>query len=140
MKLMRNSMVALLSLAVLAGCTEDDPFVPPETGPVEHTFTYVAHAETPTFAAVDVRGSFNNWGGDGSEAYPMTQQTDGSWAVTVELDPATYEYKYTFDGNWAAHMCEDPTYGNPPGGKVDPAVVECNEDGFGGANGILVIE
>lgn len=145
MKLLRHSLVAILSVAVLAGCDDDDdPFVPPEPEPVEHTFVFEPHEDTPAITSINVAGSFAEEGEEefwNPELNAMTQQADGTWELTKTLEPGTYEYKYVFNGDqWPPHMCEGEVWGNPPGGPIDPNVQECNEDGFGGANAVLVIE
>jgi hypothetical protein len=62
-------------------------------------------------------------------------QTGGTWSVSTGLESGRYEYKYVFNGEtWADNMCGSATWGNPPGGRIDPAVEECE-----GENGVLVI-
>lgn len=138
MKFLHRSVVAVLALAVVAGCDLDIPFEPPPfqvelpSGPVAHTFTYVPHEDGPEITSIVVRGSFNDWSGN---AMAMTQH-EGTWSVTAPLDPDTYEYKYVFNGdNWADNMCGSDTWGNPPGGPIDPAVTEC-----AGENGIVEVD
>jgi pullulanase len=60
-----------------------------------HVFTI----EAPTASKVTIAGSFNGWNMD---ANVMERQADGTWAVTLELDPGMYEYKFVADGNWDA--------------------------------------
>ncbi|MBM3916763.1 MAG: T9SS type A sorting domain-containing protein [Sphingomonadales bacterium] len=45
-----------------------------------------------------VNGTFNGWCGT---CNPMTDQGNGSWAVTLPLPPGAIEYKFTIDG-WNA--------------------------------------
>jgi hypothetical protein len=105
-------------------------FVDP-AGLAAHTFSYVPHAETPEVESIVVRGSFNGWSGN---AMRMTEH-GGTWSVTTGLASGRYEYKYVFNGEgWAGNMCGDGTWGNPPGGKVDPNVAEC-----AGENAVLEI-
>lgn len=131
-----RSLVAILALMVVAGCGEDDDLVDP-LAPQDHTFVYVPHADTPDISAIFVRGTFNNWTG---EDLAMTKQADGSWEVTLELEPGTYQYKYVFNdpNGWASNMCADPTWGNPPGGPVVPGLTTCDPDDNN--NAILVID
>jgi hypothetical protein len=131
-------IVTILALAVSAGCAEDYTFEPPPyqvepppPGPIAHTFTYVPHENTPEIQSIVVRGQFNDWSGN---AMRMTLH-DGVWRVTAPLDPGTYQYKYVFNGeNWADNMCASATWGNPPGGKIDPNVQNCD-----GENGLAVV-
>ncbi|MBN2564163.1 MAG: glycogen-binding domain-containing protein, partial [Candidatus Eisenbacteria bacterium] len=58
---------------------------------VEVLFTY----EPPDGFAVDnvsLRGSFNGWG-----ETPM-KRDDGTWTVSVDLEPGQYEYKFFING------------------------------------------
>jgi hypothetical protein len=131
---LQRSVVAVLALAVLAGCDLDIPFEPPPFQvelppeyPIAHTFTYAPAEDGPEITQIVVRGEFNGWSGD---SLSMHLRDDGNWAVTVALDPETYYYKYVFnDGQWADHMCTSDQWGNPAGGKVDPNVEECRDGG-----------
>jgi hypothetical protein len=69
-------------------------------------------------SAVAVAGSFTDW-----EPLPMTQ-FDGRWERVVELPPGEHEYVYIVDGT--------PT--------VPPEAPARRGDGFGGHNGVLVVE
>jgi hypothetical protein len=138
MRLLHRSVMAVLVVAAVAGCTPDDfPFEPPpyqvELPPpppeydVAHTFTYVPHEDTPEITRIVVRGEFNDWGGD---SLAMVLH-DGVWSVTVALEPGeTYWYKYVFNNDqWADDMCASATWGNPPGGQIDPNLAECRGGG-----------
>jgi hypothetical protein len=135
MMLRARSIVPVLGLMLVAGCTPDDyPFEPPpyqvELPPayqIAHTFTYVPHEDTPEITRIVVRGEFNDWGGD---SLAMVLH-DGAWSVTVALEPGeTYWYKYVFNNDqWADDMCESTTWGNPPGGRIDPNLDECRGGG-----------
>jgi len=65
-------------------------------------------------------GQFNDW--DRART-PLAPQADGSWAVTVALDPGRYEYKFFVDGEEV----------------MDPANPVAVPNGFGGFNNILVV-
>jgi hypothetical protein len=140
MTLRVRSFVPVLVLGALVGCTPGDfPFEPPPfqielpSGPVAHTFRYIPHADTPPITSIVVRGQFNDWSGD---AMRMTLH-DGVWSVTAALDPDTYEYKYVFNGDgWADDMCASATWGNPPGGRIDPDITQC----AGGGNGLVEVD
>lgn len=82
--------------------------------------------------SVSLRGSFNNWG-----ETPMQPQPDGSWAVTLDLDPGEYTYKFFINGRWPHDMCDDPTFGHP---MVDPTSDGCTDDGYGGQNAVRIVE
>jgi hypothetical protein len=144
MRLMRGPLVAVFALAIMTGCTEDEPFEPPVAEPVDHTFIFEPHAETPAITSIGVAGGFEEEGGDNfwnPGHNPMTENADGTWQITMKLDPGSYQYKYVFNGDqWPGNMCADATWGNPPGGEIDPNVQECVDDGFGGANALLVID
>jgi hypothetical protein len=141
MKLFRRSGVAVLALTVMAACDRDYVFEappyqvdPPPQYQIAHTFSYTPHDDTPAITSIVVRGEFNGWSG---ESMAMTYH-DGVWSVTAAFDAdASYEYKYVFNGDsWAGHMCTDDTWGNPPGGKVDPALGQCTD----GGNAILAVD
>jgi hypothetical protein len=137
-----RSVMPVLALAVVVGCGEDFPFEPPPyqvepppeyTGPIAHTFTYLPHEEGPEIESIVVRGTFNGWSGN---AMRMTLNAFGEWSVTASLEQGTHDYKYVFNGeNWADNMCASDTWGNPPGGRIDPSVEECR----GGGDGVLVV-
>jgi cyclomaltodextrinase / maltogenic alpha-amylase / neopullulanase len=139
MKFRLRSFAPILAVAVLIGCDSDPVEPPPDEG---HTFVYVPHANTEPVTNIWIRGGFNDWSGTD---WAMTQQGDGSWALTSELDPGEYQYKYVFndpDTGWADHMCASDRWGNPPGGPIVPGLTQadCVDDGFGGANAVLVID
>ncbi len=82
--------------------------------------------------SVSLRGSFNGWG-----ETPMKPEPDGSWAVTLDLPPGEYAYKFFINGRWPKDMCQDPTFGTP---MVDPEADGCSDDGFGGQNAVRIVE
>jgi hypothetical protein len=87
---------------------------PPETCG-EVVFSYSA----PGAALVELAGGFNDWTPE-----PMADgDGDGTWELTLILDPGSWEYKYVEDGSWET----DPTNPN----KVS--------DGYGGHNSLLEI-
>jgi cyclomaltodextrinase / maltogenic alpha-amylase / neopullulanase len=143
MSVVSRSIVGILALALMAGvaCNGDDGVGPP--GAVDHTFVYSPHGTTPDIQSINLAGSFAAEGEPdfwNPERNAFTQQTDGSWAITMTLEPGTYEYKYVINGQWPSNMCASDTWGNPPGGAIDPHVQECVDDGHGGMNAQLVIE
>ncbi|MDD3885549.1 MAG: glycogen-binding domain-containing protein [Victivallaceae bacterium] len=46
---------------------------------------------------VKLAGSFNDWD---PESSPMPEKAAGHYAVTLELAPGYYEYKFVIDGEW----------------------------------------
>ena len=66
-------------------------------------------------AAQDVRvtGTFNNWDQQGIK---MTKDEEGTWSVTVPIEPGPMLYKFYIDGEWGP----------------DPDVAEKVDDGRGG--------
>ncbi len=77
--------------------------------------------DKPEAKAVFIAGSFNAWSPD---ADVMTLADDGLWAVTLELEPGEYEYKFVVDGTWIE----------------DPANPEFISDPYGGKNSVLTVE
>lgn len=137
----RAACVALAALTFAIGCgsSDDGPTTPNGNGLKSHTFTYVRPASAPAVTAVNLVGSFNAWN---TTAKAMTKQADGSWKVTMDLAPGTYQYKYYMNGStWPNNMCNDATWGDANhGGKIDLAVTSCTDDGNGGQNGVLTIQ
>lgn len=111
----RFPLVAMLALAVAftTGCDDDDDPTD-EDGDDTVTFTFDAPAGAPAVTSVNVPGEFNDPQWNPSDAaFAMTEQSDGSWELTVELAPGTYEYKYYINGAWVENMCDDATWGDP---------------------------
>jgi len=111
-----------LLLAVL-GLTGLAQTCPPGKFPV--TFRYVP-LPGELIRSVSLRGTFNNWG-----EWPMEKQPDGSWAITVCLEPGEYQYKFYINGQWPKDMATARG-----GGPVDPEAHGYVDDGFGGRNAI----
>lgn len=96
----------------------------------EVTFTFEPPEDlASTFTTVSLRGSFNNWG-----ETPMERQDDGSWSVTLDLDPGEYEYKFYIDGEWPKDMST-----GLQGGPVDPDADGYTDDAHGGLNAIMIV-
>ena len=95
----------------------------------EFTFTYVP-LEDEEVVSVSLRGSFNSWG-----EWPMEKQPDGTWSITVDLEPGEYQYKFFINGKWPQDMSTARA-----GGPVDPNAVGYINDGFGGQNAICRIK
>lgn len=70
---------------------------------------------------VCVMGSFNEWS---SGAHCMKREGDG-WSVTVFLAPGRYQYMFLIDGNIR---------------QQDPGALLTQDNGFGDANCVLVVE
>jgi glycosidase len=95
----------------------------------EFTFTYLP-IEDEEVASVSLRGSFNSWG-----EWPMEEQPDGTWSITVDLEPGEYQYKFYINGKWPQDMSTARA-----GGPIDPNAVGYINDGFGGQNAICRIK
>ncbi len=95
----------------------------------EFTFTYVP-LEDEEVTSVSLRGSFNSWG-----EWPMEKQPDGSWSITIDLEPGEYQYKFFINGKWPQDMSTARA-----GGPVDPNAVGYINDGFSGQNAICRIK
>lgn len=78
----------------------------------------------PTARQIGIAGSFNEWQ---SEASPMFQLSDGTWATELVLAPGHHEYRFVVDGEWA----DDPTAAdyvpNPFGGMNAALTVSAPE-------------
>ncbi|MDP3772827.1 MAG: isoamylase early set domain-containing protein [Gemmatimonadales bacterium] len=75
----------------------------------------------PGARVVAVAGSFNDWR---PEAQPMVLGRDGWWSITVPLPVGEHRYQFVVDG---ARWLPDPS----AHAQVD--------DGFGGANSVIVV-
>jgi len=51
----------------------------------------------PQAKRVILGGSFNNWD---TKALSAKKDSQGNWAVKVDLKPGRYEYKFFVDGSW----------------------------------------
>jgi len=91
-------------------------------------FTYVPVEAAP--ASVSLRGDMNSWG-----ETPLERGEDGTWAVTVDLPPGEYPYKFFVDGQWPSDMSR----GGVDGGPMDPEAHGYVDDGFGGKNAVRVV-
>lgn len=101
-----------------------------EAGP--HTFMYIVPSTAPEITAVNVAGSFQGWD---MAATPMSE----TYALWMDLDAGTYEYKFVFNGDqWAGDMCNETTWGDPDNGYM----VDANGEGCvdGGQNAVLTID
>lgn len=140
--LMRFPLVAVLALAtVVSACGGDDPADPDDDddGTVDVTFTFTPPAGAPAVVSVIVPGSFNTpspWDPTNMD-YAMTE-SGGTWSLTVELEPGTYEYKYYINGAWVENMCDDPTWGAAGTGDVSPQQEGC--DAADNNNAIITVD
>ena len=75
----------------------------------------------PDARVVAVAGSFNDWR---SDELPMMRDRDGIWTVTVPLPVGEHRYQFVVDGaQW----------------RPDPTAHAQVDDGFGGANSVIVV-
>lgn len=56
-------------------------------------------ANTPTDDDIFVAGSFNSWQ-EGNTAYILQETNPGSYEISLDISPGTYEFKFT-RGSWA---------------------------------------
>jgi len=70
-------------------------------------------------ANVYVAGTFNGW--DPNKDKLTDEDGDGIYAITLELEPGTYQYKFVRDGEWI----------------TDTSAKDFADDGFGGKNSVL---
>lgn len=126
-------LITLLVSWTIAGCG-DDPVQPRLTAD-GHTFIYKPPAGAPAVTSASVRGGFNAWG-----ETPLVKRADGTWRVTVKLDPGSYEYKFFINGTWPTDMCHDERWGDPSRDYwIDPDAAGCVPDGHGGRNAVVRI-
>ncbi len=121
-------LVAILTLALLAGCTTGKKGgtvqkaaaggAGPKITPDGVVFSFKAPAGT---RAVYLAGEFNGWRPDLD--LMSDNDGDGIWIMTYPLGSGTYQYKFVADGQW---------FQDPNNSKAAP-------DGFGGNNSVLVV-
>ncbi len=99
--------------------------IPALAGAEQVTFTYVP-VEGEEVKSVSVRGSLNNWGETDLELQP-----DGSWAITIPLDPGEVRYKYFINGQWPKNMETERD-----GGPIDADTEGYVDDDHGGQNAV----
>ena len=80
-------------------------------------FTYAA----PSARSVYICGSFNNWD---EKSHALKKNGQGSWKITLELQPGRYEYRFIVDGGW----------------ECDQEVTECVPNAFGTWNSVVTIQ
>jgi len=95
----------------------------------EFTFTYIP-LEDEKVISVSLRGSFNSWG-----EWPMEKQSNGTWSISVDLEPGEHQYKFFINGKWPQDMSVARD-----GGPVDQNAVGYIYDGFSGQNAICRIK
>lgn len=107
----------LLSAVVLDACVHR--FAGPE--PRDGGVLFRVHA--PQAKSVSIAGSFNRWERDRD---PLSgPDKEGWWSITIPLVPGRYEYLFLLNGrDWLP----------------DPHAPATADDGFGGRNGVLLVE
>ena len=64
-------------------------------------FSYLA----PAAKKVCLAGKFNSWN---TNSLPMKKDKNGTWRISIKLQPGRHEYKYFVDGAWAQDLpCSD---------------------------------
>jgi pullulanase-type alpha-1,6-glucosidase len=94
--------------------------------PVTFTYDPPGGAEP---SACSLRGSMNGWGEDA-----MTRAADGTWSITLDLEPGEYQYKFFVDGTWPGDMATERD-----GGPMDAQADGYADDGFGGQNAVRIV-
>lgn len=95
--------------------------------PREHTTGTEFSCHAPHAGVVYLAGTFNGWD---PTATPLTRRADGTWAVTLDLPPGRYEYKFVIDGQWCCEPgCEEPA----------PSCPHCVPNPFGTMNRVIEV-
>lgn len=81
----------------------------------------------PQAEDVRVTGTFNNWDRDGIK---MSQDEDGTWSVTVPIQPGEVLYKFYIDGEWGPDPDVTKRADDGKGGWATPFVVKPRETKF----------
>jgi cyclomaltodextrinase len=101
--------------AAPAAVTPKAVAAPAAGGACAVTFSHSA----PGAAKVNLAGEFNGWS---DAANPMTNK-DGTWTLTLNLAPGSYQYKFVVDGTWTQ----------------DPLNAAAVDDGLGGKNSLFKV-
>jgi predicted small lipoprotein YifL len=103
----------------------DGKVVGPAAGP-EVTADGVTFKHKPEGApsAIFLAGSFNGWKPDDPNYALDDADGDGTWELTVPIDPGSYQYKFVVDGTWTQD-------------KSNPKDAD---DGFGGKNSVIDVQ
>ena len=128
----RTSLTALFALSVwtmplaeTANATSDTATTPAQSTTESVSFRFVPSSGA-SVSSVSVRGSFNGWGES-----PMSRQPDGSWSLTLDLEPGEYQYKYFINGDWPSNMAA-----GPDNAAIDLDAHGYVSDGYGGKNAV----
>jgi 1,4-alpha-glucan branching enzyme len=77
--------------------------------------------DAPRAGHVSLVGDFNDWD---QSATPMTRSSDGSWTVSLPIEPGRHVYAFVLDGTrW----------------MPDPTALLAPDDGFGARNSIVLV-
>lgn len=88
--------------------------------------TFLYNPSLASFSTVRISGSFNSWSTTDAN-YVMKYDTGyHAYKITVNLNAATYQYKFVVDGNWFADpnnpLTDGSTYGNSQITVTDPMI------------------
>jgi 1,4-alpha-glucan branching enzyme len=95
--------------------------------PRERTASTEFSCDAPHAGVVYLAGTFNDWD---PTAAPLTRRADGTWAISLNLPPGRYEYKFVVDGEWCCEPgCETAHQGCP----------KCVPNSFGTMNRVVEV-
>lgn len=100
--------------------TGGDPLDLPSWQSADESGAVELRLRAPEAESVAVVGDFNDWD---PRAHPLRRDGEGWWTLRATLDPGTYQYAYTVDGEWI----------------TPPEALITVDDGFGGRNGVLEV-
>ena len=115
---MIGQLTILIMLGMGWGCAKTAPYEPLRPTPGGVTFTLYA----PGAKQVSLVGSFNGWA---KGAMPMKALSGDRWSIVVPLKAGEYTFMYLVDGaKWV----------------TPPDAEDVVTDGFGQANGVVVVQ
>lgn len=95
----------------------DEAEAPVTARTVDVTFTLPAEVQAESVALC---GEFNGWS---TEDIQLERDRDGTWRVTVALEPGSYRYRYLLDGERWENAWQADRYAPNAYGSVDSVVV-----------------
>jgi len=117
-----GAALAILVLALAVRHQETSPVQMASAPQQTQAVTVTMNLYAPEARHVAVAGTFNKWKAD---ANVLTKGENGTWTISIPLNPGTYTYMFVVDGKaWV----------------TDPNAESYRDDGFGYKNAVLRVK